>query len=431
MRTRQNKMGRLTMRTITHPLRWLWQMEMPEIPEKYRWLGTFTVVSFALAFSMGFLGWAHHVYFLGPGLGDDWSLKPIQSFWHMLGNVGPHWGSVPLLKWGFALLVSVNVIATAGIIMAGYFRYPQVLKQPFSMRILFTFLVMSILNYASIAFTLLLLGVVAWILGVDSTLAFNGFDSVLDWVRAQTQKIPTFMDMPAWVAFLLIMNIGGFFHYWAHRLSHESRLLWLLFHRPHHMTPELIQPAAQAVFFGFPLFLIAAVPYVFVFSAISKFITEDTETVLGFIIIYKMIAPLATTFSHQTALYDVAQRNPFIRALSIVVSEGPYHYLHHSADPDENCPRGNLVNIGGGMFFIWDRVFGTFREFSPHRPAVGLQGSPTLYMNPVRLTFSGLAQIIYELINNKGLINKIKIVLLGSEYLPEKTLDFAVKDQPK
>src|SRR5690606_24210736 len=112
---------------------------------------------------------------------------------------------------------------------------------------------------------------------------------------------------------------------WAHRLGHESRLLWLLFHRHHHMPYDLIQPNQQAVFFAFPLFVVLAVPYVFGFAVISKLFTDEPLAVAGYTILFKLVAAFATTFSHQGALYEFAQSSRFVRALGVLVSEGPYH----------------------------------------------------------------------------------------------------------
>ena len=149
--------------------------------------------------------------------------------------------------------------------------------------------------------------------------------------------------------------VGGFFHYWFHRLAHESRLLWLLFHRTHHMTPELIQPSTQAVFNAFPFFLFAAVPYVVIFTVIGKLLTN--ESVLIYLVVFKLLSAFSNLFSHQTALYDWAQRKWYIRVLNTITSEGVYHYLHHSSESQHNQPRGNLVNIGGRfVLFLGSRV---------------------------------------------------------------------------
>ena len=252
------------------------------------------------------------------------------------------------------------------------------------------------------------------------------FNDALNWTRNQANKVPTLIDLPAWAAFLLIFNIGGFFHYWAHRLSHERRVLWLFFHRPHHMTPDLIHPAMAPVFTAFPLFLIATPVYVFVFTALSKIITDDIVAVTAYIICWKLVAIFATGFSHSGALYHYARKNPVVRFLSAMVSEGPYHHLHHSAEPAENCVRGNLTNVGAGMGFIWDRVFGTFKPLTERRPETGLQNLPPLHMNPLRLALAGFCQVAYELRYNPPRL-WLKILFAGTEYNPPQTRDYALK----
>ena len=406
----------------------LWHSEVPEISTRHQKLGTGFVVFFAVWFALSFLGWAQYVAYLGPGLGDNWNLMPLRKLWQDLGQQGHvAWLGYSVQQIALLLLLVLNLGATAGIIIVGYLRYPAEFQRPYPLQHLVTFFGLNALNGLGIGLSLAAIAMLGWALGFEFVQAARRFDELLLWVSAQAARIPTVMEVPAWLAFLLIVNIGGFFHYWAHRISHESRLFWLLFHRTHHMTPELIQPATQAVFFAFPLFLVAAPLYVFIFAAIAKLITHDAEQVVAYIIIYKLIAAFATTFSHHGALYHYARRNPFVRALSVLVSEGPYHYLHHSSEPAENSRRGNLVNLGGGMCFVWDRVFGTFRELTEHRPLAGLEGRPTLHMNPLRLSLAGCAQLLHELWHNSGVLNKLRILCLGSDHVPRHSRDFAIK----
>lgn len=406
-----------------------WNGEIARIDNRHAWLGTGFVVLFALWFALMFLGWSHYVAYLGPGLGDDWTLQPLRQLWQRLE---PSATDNTLLGYsitqlGLLALLLLNLTATAGIIIAGYLNYPAAFQRPYPLQHLVTFFALNSLNALGIALVLAAIAVAGWALGFEFAQAWGWFSELLQWMQAQAQRVPTVIEVPAWLAFLLIVNIGGFFHYWAHRLSHESRLFWLLFHRSHHMTPELIQPATQAVFFAFPLFLVAAPLYVFVFAVIAKLVTRDIGSVVALIIVYKLIGACATTFSHQGALYHYARRNPWVRWLSMLVSEGPYHYLHHSAEPAENNRRGNLVNIGGGMCFIWDRIFGTFRPLTAHRPQTGLQGSPILYMNPLRLALAGCAQLLYELRHNAGFGTRLRVLLAGSDYVPKHSQDYAIK----
>ena len=399
-----------------------------EISERYRSVATAVIVVFAIIYSLSFLGLMQHVAYLGPGLGDNLDFRPFKEvFDHFYTNANGNWAYPPLLI--FVGLTLVNLVFSAGIIMLGYFLYPRLMGKPFPITVLFTYLSLNAVCTVGIGVIQVFAGVFAPLYGVDIISGVLAFDTLLNTIRAFMQQIPTLVELPAWLAFFLIMMIGGFFHYWFHRLAHESRLLWLLFHRTHHMTPELIQPSTQAVFNAFPLFLFAAVPYVVIFSIIGKLIT--TESILMYLIIFKLISAFANLFSHQTALYVWAQKQLPIRILSTITSEGIYHYLHHSAEPMHNQPRGNLVNIGGGLFFFWDRVFGTYRTATEYRPRVGLQGieAEDMTTNPLRLAFAGVAQMIYEVRYSSG-VKEFLLILLGpSDYTPPISRDYVLKAQ--
>ena len=96
-----------------------------------------------------------------------------------------------------------------------------------------------------------------------------------------------------------------------------------------------------------------------------------------------------------------------------------------------NKNRGNLINIGGGLCFIWDRVFGTYVPVSAHRPRVGLQNmeTDTMTTNPLRLAFAGIAQLIFELQHNRDLKSWLLIVFGPSNYLPPHTKDYVLRAQ--
>ena len=394
--------------------------------ERYRWIATSVVVIFAVTYSVSFLGLMQHVAYLGPGLGDDLDFRPyLQVFDIFYQASGGRWLSGPLLF--FSVLTVVNVLFTAGIIIVGYWIYPRTMGKPFPITVLFTYFSLNAVCTVGIWTIHGLTGLAAPLFGFDILEGVKAFGNLLADLRVWADQVPTLVDMPALLAFFVLQMVGGFFHYWFHRLSHESRLLWLLFHRTHHMTPELIQPSTQAVFNAFPFFLFAAVPYVIIFSVIGKLITS--ESLLVYLIIYKLFSAFANLFSHQTALYKWAQGKWYIRALSTVTSEGVYHYLHHSAEEEHNNERGNLINIGGGLFFIWDRVFGTYRPVTEHKPIVGLQGvkHEDMSTNPLRLAFAGIAQIVFELKNNKSFKEKALIVMGPSDYIPENSYDYVYK----
>lgn len=395
------------------------------IDEKYRPVFSTILCVFALAYPIMFLGLFHFVAFLGPGLGDDWNMAP---FYSAIDTVKPH----PLLLMVFMTIVIATAIHTSVIMMAGYFLYPKTFNKPYPLTVFFTFFFLNLLAATALGLINVLMGGVTAVFGHGFSAGLNAIPELLIRVYEWGQQVPTLPDaigihIPGWLAFILVIQIGGFFHYWFHRLAHESRVLWLLYHRPHHMTPELIQPTTQPVITAFPLMLLVAVPYVLIFSALGKLIT--TESIVIYIITFRMLILIPNLFSHQTSLYDWAHKQWFLRFMSNLSSEGVYHYLHHSRETEHNNNRGNLVNIGGGVFFIWDRIFGTWRDVSDHRPAVGLMDIPPeqLTTNPLRLVFAGISQLVYELIKNHDWKTRWQILMGTTDYLPPHSRDFARK----
>jgi sterol desaturase/sphingolipid hydroxylase (fatty acid hydroxylase superfamily) len=397
------------------------------IGERYRWAVTVYVIFFAVTYALLFPGFLQYVAFLGPGLGDDWSLAPfITVFDDIRSYAGDNWLHPALA--GFIFLWTAYVIFTGAIIYLGYSLYPKVMGKPYPVDITFTYLGLTVICSTGPVFVYLLLGVLAPLAGFSVMDGINAFSHLLNDIRIWVDhRVPTLVDMPVWLAFIMINMVGGFFHYWFHRLSHEQRSLWLLFHRTHHMTPELNQTTAQAVFSAFPFFFVAAIPYVLIFSVVGKLITS--ESIVAYLIIYKLFSTFANMWSHQTALYQWAQSKWIIRILSTITSEGVYHYLHHSAESQHNKPRGNLINIGGGLFFFWDRVFGTYVPVSEHRPKVGLQNISTEEMttNPLRLALAGVAQMVYELKHNP-VTDWLKILCGPTDYVPRYSKEYVLKE---
>ena len=403
-----------------------WFSKEFEIDEKYRPIATAIMLMFSLGYSFAFLGLMQYVAYLGPGLGDTLNFSPyLQVFDHIDQYSQTHMLGLPIIA--FVALTVLNLIFSVSIIFIGYWIYPKTMGKPFPITILFTYLALNGVCTVGIFSIQLVGGLLAPMFGYDVLTGIQAFTELLLFLKAWAEQVPTLVDMPAWLAFFILQMCGGFFHYWFHRLAHESRLLWLLFHRTHHMTPELIQPTAQAVFNAFPFFLFAAVPYVVIFSVIGQLVTS--ESLLVYLIVYKLISAFANLFSHQTALYEWAQNKWYIRALSTVTSEGVYHYLHHSAETQHNVDRGNLINIGGGLFFFWDRVFGTYYPVSSYKPRVGLQGieAEAMSSNPLRLAFAGIAQMVYEL-RYSGSIKEMLLIIFGSSsYVPPRSKDYVLR----
>jgi hypothetical protein len=141
-------------------------------------------------------------------------------------------------------------------------------------------------------------------------------------------------------------------------------------------------------------------------------------------LLVRMVGQIVLIGSHNTALYSTFWRSRILRALSAFFGEGPYHYIHHSA-----LPGHSLINLGGPLFMLWDRVFGTYVSPSETPPPVGLEGSPRLHLNPLRLALAGLAQLGYELRHNRGFVTRLRVLLGGSSFVPAHTRDYVFPQQ--
>jgi sterol desaturase/sphingolipid hydroxylase (fatty acid hydroxylase superfamily) len=400
----------------------IFNAEVPDIGERYRKIASVLVVFFIVGYSIGFLQLLHIGAYLGPGLGDNVSFQPLVNSLSELHQ------DKPMLWLALLALLGFTIFFRLVAMLGGYFLFEREEGQPYPIKWIVVFFLSNVLSTLAIPILLLTLGSLFVLSGLDFDIGWHWIDHN---VRLANQLVleyvPTLVDAPAPLAVLMIAVISGFFHYWFHRLGHTQRLLWLLFHRPHHMTPALIQSTTMAVFTALPLFVFVILPYNLVFGACTKLFSS--EPLYTEVIIYNCLILIPEIFGHQTALYRIASRNRFIRLASFISGGGVYHYMHHSSEP-EHCGRSgavNLVNIGGGPLFIWDIIFGTYCPLSEKTPRAGLSGQPELHMNPVRLTLAGVAQLGSELLHNPSWRDKWRILVGSSSYSPTKSIDFAVK----
>jgi sterol desaturase/sphingolipid hydroxylase (fatty acid hydroxylase superfamily) len=409
----------------------LWEREITHVSEKYRWLLSLFIVVFIVTFSFQFTLMMHHMAFLGPGLGEEPSTDILNTL--IFDRLS---GPNAIYGWAFGIFLLAVILFRGWVMLWSYFGYQRSFGEKFPIHIVVLFMLVNTVGALSIPVVLFLVGMSLSALGYDFNDGWLLIQHTVifahNWVMA---NIPTLIEMPSPLAMATVFMLSGFVHYWLHRLGHESRFLWLLFHRHHHMAPNLFQFSTVAVFFAFPLFIVFVLPYAFIFATISKLFYAEPLYIEMFILNCFILIP--EIFGHSDVFYEKVNRNRWVKWSSYVLGNGIYHYMHHSAENnDAHIIQGfnkgknrhcNMVNIGGGFFFFWDRLFGTFAPLRDKKPKVGLTGSPTLHMNPIRLALSGIAQILYELKSNTGLKTSFKIIFGPSDYSPPNTKDYAIK----
>jgi sterol desaturase/sphingolipid hydroxylase (fatty acid hydroxylase superfamily) len=163
-----------------------------------------------------------------------------------------------------------------------------------------------------------------------------------------------------WLAWLVAFVAWDFSFYWHHRMEHEHRILWAC-HVSHHssryfnLTTALRQPwsPVATIFFFVPWALVGISPAMLMFVG-------------GLNLIYQ--------FWIHTELID---RMP--GWFSYVFNTPSHHRVHHGSNAEY------LDKNYGGVFILWDRMFGTFEQ-ERARPVYGLTKNITSH-NPLVIAF--------------------------------------------
>lgn len=266
---------------------------------------------------------------------------------------------------------------------------------------------------------LLLITLFLQLLGVQFSTPMGLISDCVAWLEdfART-NVPTLIQVNSyWLALSLSIILGGLPNYVIHLLSHKFRLFWLVFHRPHH-CPDFLHPMGAPPAFVFEVFL--TIPSVLISITVSALIFP--RPLVMEMILWKTFSYCFEIFNHSLVHYKFALTNPIIRNISRVIGDnGVYHLVHHSAKPNDQT-----INLGGGPFLIWNRVFGTYRRPYEQEPPVGLTNQPKIILNPFRIIFSGMAQMLYELKHNKNWMVRMKVIFGSIYYIPPRTKEYLI-----
>lgn len=177
-------------------------------------------------------------------------------------------------------------------------------------------------------------------------------------------------DLPSTpLVFGLAVVVTDFVYYWNHRLSHEIRLLWAV-HLTHHTAERMnLLTAVRLNWLG---------PFVMSPLIITPVVLLGVPSSL-------VGAVLALDLGFQLFLHtELVPRLPLLEGW---LNTPAAHRVHHARNP--SCLDVNY----GGIFMIWDRLFGTWR--APDLPVesldYGLTTGPAGH-NPLWLVFGGLVQ---------------------------------------
>lgn len=167
------------------------------------------------------------------------------------------------------------------------------------------------------------------------------------------------MDASHWFTWVLAMVLYDFCYYWLHRLGHERTILWAA-HVAHHQSEDYnLTTALRQTSTGFLLGWIFYIPMFLIGIPAEVVVTVGAINLIYQYWVHTEHIPKLGWFEW----FFVSPSN---------------HRVHHAQNDiymDKNY---------GGLFILWDRLFGTFQEELPDEPVVfGIRG-PLKSFNPVK-----------------------------------------------
>jgi len=175
-----------------------------------------------------------------------------------------------------------------------------------------------------------------------------------------------------------------FCYYWNHRLGHEISILWAA-HSVHHQSEEynlstaLRQTSSSFLFswiFYVPLFLIG-------------FPADVLITVAAINLIYQFW--VHTQFVNRLGVLD---------RIFVTPSNHRVHHAQNECYIDKNY---------GGIFILWDRLFGTFAEERDEEPVIFGVRKPLSNWNPIWANFQVYDYLLFDAIRARRWRDKIAV----------------------
>lgn len=206
----------------------------------------------------------------------------------------------------------------------------------------------------------------------------------------------------AWYIWILAIIGVDFFAYFDHRMGHESRFFWASHVVHHSSTNYNLGTALRQTWTGKPISTIFYLPLAFI--GISPEI---------------ILAAMAINL-----LYQFWVHTEYIGKLGWfekVFNTPSHHRVHHSSEPlyiDKNY---------GGIFILWDRMFGTFQE-EVSKPTYGLVENIKSY-NPFYIAFHEWGALFHDAFQARGILNKLKVMFASP--LTAKNVMLKQKYEPK
>ena len=203
------------------------------------------------------------------------------------------------------------------------------------------------------------------------------------------------VDLPAhsiwtWVfAFVLY----DFCYYWLHRMGHERNILWAA-HSVHHQSEDYnLSTALRQTSTGFLLSWVFYLPL----------------AVLGVpLVVFISVASLNLLYQFWVHTRHVPKLGWF-EWFFVTPSNHRAHHAQNALYMDRNY---------GGVFILWDRLFGTFQEEDDNEPVVFGVTTPLASWNPLWANLQFYAQLWSDARRTESKWDKLRIWFMRTGWRP-------------
>jgi sterol desaturase/sphingolipid hydroxylase (fatty acid hydroxylase superfamily) len=179
-------------------------------------------------------------------------------------------------------------------------------------------------------------------------------------------------------ALIALFVLVDFCAYWSHRASHRIRFMWAS-HAVHHSSTKFNLTAAVRLGWTGP-----------VSGALLFFVPLAAIGFHPLAVIGTLFVNLLYQFLMHTELV------PRLGPLEWVLNTPAHHRVHHAANPA--CLDRNF----GGVFIVWDRLFGTFGEAPADEPLRYGLARPLPSQNPLVVNFHEWRSLLADLARAQG-----------------------------
>ena len=214
---------------------------------------------------------------------------------------------------------------------------------------------------------------------------------------AQYYNLKLFSSSSVWV-WIFAFFLYDFCYYWMHRLHHEVKVLWAT-HVVHHHGEEFnLSTALRQTSTGFlwkwifylPIFIIGIPPEVFV-------------TVAGVNLVYQF--------------WVHTEHIPKLGWYEYVFVSPSNHRIHHAQNK-------HYVDANyGGVFILWDRLFGTYKEELEELKPIYGTAKPLKSWNPFKANLDIFREMLVDSTRTKSYKDKIKVWFSRPNWRPEDVKD--------